>query len=219
VSLELLIFDCDGVLFRSDKANIAFYNEVLRLAGEGPLDVPAEAACHALSSAQLFEKYYGDRPEMLERLRATAKALDYGPFYPMMLPHARLHGILQRLRRRYLTALATNRGQTVRGVIEYFALQPLFDLAVGVLDVARPKPHPDMLLKCVEHFGLSPEAALYVGDQPGDAASARAAGVRFVGLGNGVPDVDHRIDDLDELEPLLVCIAAEPLSRSRSSDR
>jgi HAD superfamily hydrolase (TIGR01509 family) len=208
VSLELVIFDCDGVLFRSEKANVAFYNEVLRLAGEAPLDSPGEAACHALSSAQLFEKYYGDRPETLALLRATAKALDYGPFYPMMEPRTGLHEILAELRRCYRTAMATNRGQTVRGVIAHFALEPLFDLAVGVLDVERPKPHPDMLLKCVDQFGIAPAAAVYVGDQPGDAACARAAGTRFIAVGAAIPDAEHRIEELDELAPLL---AAWPL--------
>ena len=203
MAVELVIFDCDGVLFRSENANIAFYNEVLRLAGEPPLDFDGEAACHALSSAQLFEKYYLDRPELLARLRETAKALDYGPFYGLMEPREQLHETLQRLRRNYRLAMATNRGQTVRGVLEHFALTPLFDLALGVLDVERPKPHPDMLLRCVEHFAVDPCSAVYVGDQPGDAASAAAAGIRFVAVGPGVRYAEHRIEGLDELEPLL----------------
>jgi HAD superfamily hydrolase (TIGR01509 family) len=207
VAVELVIFDCDGVLFRSENANVAFYNEVLRLAGEPPLDFDGEAACHALSSAQLFEKYYRDRPELLARLRETAKALDYGPFYALMEPQERLHEILQRLKVSYRLAMATNRGQTVRGVLERFALAPLFDLALGVLDVERPKPHPDMLVRCVEHFAVAPRSAVYVGDQPGDAASAAAAGMRFVAFGGAVREAEHRIESLDELEPLLALLS------------
>jgi HAD superfamily hydrolase (TIGR01509 family) len=203
VPVELVIFDCDGVLFRSEQANVAFYNEVLRIAGEPPLDDGGEVACHALSSAQLFEKYYGHRPELLARLRATAKNLNYGPFYPLMQPREGMREILEELRRCYKTAMATNRGQTVRGVLDYFQLTPLFDVAVGVLDVERPKPHPDMLLKCVEHFGLPPAAAVYVGDQPGDAASAIAAGTGFVCLGEAVVEAEHRISELAELLPLI----------------
>jgi HAD superfamily hydrolase (TIGR01509 family) len=203
VAVELVIFDCDGVLFQSEKANVEFYNEVLRLAGEPPLDFDGEVACHALSSAQLFEKYYRDRPALLAHLRETAKALDYGPFYPLMEPRERLHETLATLRRRYRLAMATNRGQTVRGVLEYFRLAPLFELALGVLDVERPKPHPDMLLRCVEHFALTPDRAVYVGDQPGDAASAAAARVHFIAMGTAVADAEHRIETLDELEPLL----------------
>ena len=34
MGLMLVIFDCDGVLFRSEQANVAFYNEVLRQVGQ-----------------------------------------------------------------------------------------------------------------------------------------------------------------------------------------
>ena len=204
--ITVVVFDCDGVLFRSEQANVAFYNEVLRLVGEPPLDDWAEVACHALSSAQLFEKYYGDRPALLARLRETAKSLDYGPFYPLMEPREGLHEVLRSLRRRYKTAMATNRGMTVQGVLAHFGLAALFDLAVGVLDVPRPKPHPDMLLKCIRHFGAPANEAVYVGDQPIDAASAHAAGMGFVAMGHVVADVRHRIAELAELEALLATL-------------
>ena len=96
--VRLVMFDCDGVLFTSDAANVAFYNEVLRLVGEPPLDDDGEVACHALASAQLFEKHYGDRPELLARIKETAHSLDYGPFYELMEPRTGLHEVLAKLR-------------------------------------------------------------------------------------------------------------------------
>jgi phosphoglycolate phosphatase len=201
--IELVIFDCDGVLFRSERANIAFYNEVLRLAGEPPLDDWGLAACHALSSAQLFERYFGDRPEQLARLRRIAQEIDYAPFYPMMEPYENLREVLGNVRRSYRTAMATNRGKTTRGVLDYFELWPFFELAVGVADVARPKPHPDMLIKCLEHFALGPEQAVYVGDQISDAEAARAAGLRFVAIGSVDANCDARIEAINDLEPAL----------------
>ena len=201
--IELVIFDCDGVLFSSEPANIAFYNEVLRRVGEPPLADAAEAACHALASAQLFEKYYGGQPDLLARLRETAHAVDYGPYYDLMQPRDGLHELLARLRRRYRTAMATNRGKTTRGVVERFALEPLLDFVIGVLEVERPKPHPDMLLRCAEHFGLSPDRAVYVGDQANDARSAGAAGMHFIAMGTSAGEVEHRVSRLDELPALL----------------
>jgi len=203
VTVRLVIFDCDGVLFESEHANVAFYNEVLRSMGEPPLRDDSEAACHALSSAQLFEKYYADRPELAQRLQQASRETSYEPFYSLMQPREQLVEFLVRLRSRYSTAMATNRGKTTKGVLAHFGLTPLFDLAVGVLDVANPKPHPDMLLKCLAHFELSPDAAIYVGDQAGDAAAAAAAGMRFVAFGKTLERAEHRIAALEELEPLL----------------
>ena len=206
MSVALVIFDCDGVLFHSERANIAFYNAVLRGVGEPPLADEAEIAAHALASSDLYQNYFGDRPEVLERVRAASRALDYGPFYPLMQPRDRLHEILTGLRTSYRTAMATNRGKTVHGVLRHFSLESLFDLAVGALDVERPKPHPDMLLYCLEHLGVDRDRAVYVGDQGSDAASARAAGLRFIGMGPAAVESRYRIERLDELEPLLVSL-------------
>jgi phosphoglycolate phosphatase len=203
MAVRLVIFDCDGVLFHSEAANVAFYNAVRRAVGEPPLDDVGEAACHALASAALFQKQYGDRPELLAQVRQAADAIDYAPFFGLMTPTEGLYDVLGRLKRRYRTAMATNRGKTVRGVLAHFELETLFDLAVGVYDVDRPKPHPDMLLKCLDVLDVPADEAVYVGDQPSDAASAAAAGICFVAMGPAAAEAPHRIAALAELEVLL----------------
>ena len=200
---RLVIFDCDGVLFRSEAANVAFYNEVLRRLGEPVMDVHVETACHALASTQLFEHLFAGRPELLERARVTAQSLDYGPYYDLMTPQDDLYDVLETLRSRYRIAMATNRGTTAAEVVRRFRLHRYIELTVGVLDVPRPKPHPDMLERCVAYFGLAPEEALYVGDQQIDADAAAAAGLAFVAVGSSVESAVHRIDALSELVELL----------------
>jgi len=180
---RLVIFDCDGVLFDSEPANLAFYREVLRAAEAPPMPESAEAAYHSLASAQLFQKLFGDRPELLARVQAVARSTDYAPYFPLMQPKPLLRETLAELRTKYSTAMATNRGQTTQGVIDFFDLRRLFDLAVGVLDVAKPKPHPDMLLRCIDHFDVAAHDAVYVGDQPTDLEAAEAAGIPFIGMG------------------------------------
>jgi len=200
---RLVIFDCDGVLFRSEAANVAFYNEVMRLLGEPAMDVRGEAASHALASAQLFESLFFDRPELFERARSIAQSLDYGPYYALMTPRPGLYEVLATIRERYRVAMATNRGKTASEVVRRFSLDPYIELTVGVLDAARPKPHPDMLERCVSHFGLSPGDAIYVGDQQIDADAASAAGLTFVAIGETVRSADHRIVELRELLQIL----------------
>jgi HAD superfamily hydrolase (TIGR01549 family) len=203
VAKRLVIFDCDGVLFRSERANVAFYNEVLRRLGEPAMDVPGEAACHALASSQLFESLFEDRPELAFRARSIAQALDYGPYYALMSPQRDLYEVLASLRGDYRLAMATNRGRTAAEVVRRFALDRYIELTVGVLDVVRPKPHPDMLERCLGHFGFEPEAALYVGDQQIDADAAFAAGVSFVAVGATVKFSANRIDSLGDLLRLI----------------
>jgi len=204
--VRLVIFDCDGVMFSSENANIAFYNEVLRLAEEPALTDTAELACHALSSAQLFEKYYGHKPALLAKIRAVAGSIDYGPFFPLMEPRPELRDVLAELGSRYHVAMATNRGKTVHEVLDRFDLRAFFDYAIGVLDVEHPKPSPDMLLKCAEYFSVPPSESVYVGDQHTDEAAAQAAGMPFVGIGAVSSQSQRSIETLLELPALIAAL-------------
>jgi beta-phosphoglucomutase-like phosphatase (HAD superfamily) len=55
VAIKAVIFDCDGVLFHSEKANVEFYKAVLDNAGLPPLPTDSDMSYHALASVQLFE--------------------------------------------------------------------------------------------------------------------------------------------------------------------
>jgi phosphoglycolate phosphatase len=203
MTIRAVIFDCDGVLFRSGEANVGFYNEVLRRLGEPDLDPTGSAAAQTFSSSQLFETLFANRPEVAARARAVAQETDYAPFYELMTPSEALYEVLASLRRDRRVAMATNRGKTTTGVVERFGLSPYLEFAVGVLDVERPKPYPDMLQLCVQRFGISPTEAVYVGDQPIDAQAARSAGLHFVAMGREVVDAEHSIARLSDLRGLL----------------
>jgi phosphoglycolate phosphatase len=178
-----VIFDCDGVLFNSWKANVAFYDAVLAAIGRPPLDEVTRRLCHTLSSPQLYARLFPGDPSMQRRIAAAARATDYGPFYALMEPVDALEETLRRLATHCPLALATNRGTTVSGVVERFGLAPFFPIRFGILDVARPKPAPDLLLACLERAGVEAAAAVYVGDTELDRDAAGAAGVAYIGVG------------------------------------
>lgn len=200
--LSLVIFDCDGVLFDSAPANVAYYNAVLERMGRPALGAEWGRRAHFLSSYQLYDAMFGAESELAEAARLAAKDVDYGPFFRLMRPMPDLERVLTLLKQHYRLAMATNRGGTVLGVVREFGLDRFIELAVGALDVARPKPHPDMIKKCLEHFRVQPLAAAYVGDSETDHQAALAAGVHFIGVGGATP-AEHRVSDLHELPALL----------------
>jgi HAD superfamily hydrolase (TIGR01509 family) len=55
--------------------------------------------------------------------------------------------------------------------------------------VANPKPHPEPLLKVLDHYGLEPGEALFVGDGEVDMLSARDAGVPFIAYKSYLPSL------------------------------
>jgi len=202
-ALRLAIFDCDGVLFDSWKANVAFYNTVLTACGRPTLDEETLHLCHTLSSPQLYAHLFPDDVPMQRRIAEIARATDYAPFYGLMEPVAELEATLAHLSRHCPLALATNRGTTVNGVLERFGLEAYFPIRFGILDVARPKPAPDMLLACLERARVDADAAVYVGDTELDREAARAAGIAYIGVGPA-SGAELRITGIRELPALLL---------------
>lgn len=198
---RLVILDCDGVLFDSSAANVAFYNAILERMDRPPLDAEGEVLAHWMGSPQLIAKLFADDPAAHRAARALARDLDYTPYLYLMQPVPELAETLRWIRERSATALATNRGSTVPQLLEHFGLGAHFDLVVGTHHVARPKPAPDMLLHCLEHFALEPPDAVFVGDSPTDRDAAHAAGMDFIAVGTLAHE--RRVQRLADLRVLL----------------
>jgi phosphoglycolate phosphatase len=207
--LSLVILDCDGVLFDSFEANVHFYDSILVQMGQAPLDARGRELAHRLATPQLFGHLFAAEPELLARSLQIAKRTDYTPSLLLMQPVPELAETLEWIGQRYRTALATNRGRTIPDLLRHFGLGKYFELVVGIEDVARPKPAPDMLVRCIEHFATTPARAIYVGDSPTDLEAARAAGTRFVAIGDAV-DHETRLGSLAELRGFLEASGATP---------
>ncbi len=175
-----VIYDCDGVLFESRQANLAYYNRVQQHFGEPPvLPEQTERAhlCHTAASPRVFELLLG--PERVEAALSFAATVDYRQFIPYMNPEPGMVETLAVLARVLPLAVATNRGVSMPEILSHFNLANYFKVVVTSRDVARPKPHPDMLVLAAEQLGYAPEELLFVGDSELDRDAAAAAGVCF----------------------------------------
>ncbi len=184
--LPLLILDCDGVLIRSERANLAYYNHLFRAFGlpeVGGDDRERVRKLHTLSTPQVIDTFFP--PELRQRARELARRVDYTRFVPLLEAEPGWHEVLTERQGFERVAVATNRGRSARAVLDAVGLLPLVDRVVTVEEVARPKPHPDLLHRCLEVFGVPPARSAYVGDSDLDRRAAAAAGVPFVAYGNG----------------------------------
>lgn len=203
LEIRVVAFDCDGVMFDSAEANRAFYNDIMRRMGK-PEMTPAQFAythMHAVqdSIAHLF-------PDPAERAQAHAcrMRINYERFIPIMRMAPYLKPLLQNLRRRYKTAVATNRTDTMPRVMTDHGLEGYFDLVVSAADVRRPKPDPEPLLKILDFFQVSPWEMIYVGDSEVDRQAAAAAGIPLVAYRNRDLAADFHVDDMQALGALLL---------------
>lgn len=191
--LKLVAFDCDGVLFDSRGANIAFYNSILKHFGLPPMGPEAVDYVHSQTFQASVAFLFRDWPR-LEEVFEYCRTLDYRAFIPMMVEEPHLREFLSFLRPRFFTALATNRTTTTLELLRYHRLADQFDLVVSALDVSRPKPHPESFWRILQHFGLSPAEAIYIGDSKVDEEFAKNAGVTLVAYRNPELAADYYLD-------------------------
>ncbi len=89
--------------------------------------------------------------------------------------------MLERLALRFHFALFTGRERwEAEFTLSKFAPGIRFDPIVGMEDVQFEKPHPEGLLKILEH--LKPSETFYVGDVMDDCLAAQAALIPFIGV-------------------------------------
>ncbi len=201
-AIRVVAFDCDGVLFNTDRANKAYYNAVLRHAGKPEMTAEQFAFVHMHTVAESMRYLFPDAGER-EAGEGFRRQMDYRPFVREMEMEPGLIPLLARIRPRCKTAIATNRTDTMDAVMRVHGLTGHFDLVVCARDVVHPKPHPEPLLKILGHFQSDPRQALYVGDSEVDAQAAEGAGVFFVAYQNAALPADYHIRRLEELEAIL----------------
>ena len=158
-----LVFDCDGVLFESRRANLAYYNTILKLLGEPAVsedDHVRAHLCHTAASPQVFAGLLGQH--RVDHALKIAEAVDYREFIPCMDPEPGLQESLSELVKCYPLAIATNRGFSMPQILEHFELVNYFTTVVTSRDVSRPKPFPDMLIETAKRMKPSVDAMLFI---------------------------------------------------------
>ena len=200
-----IIFDCDGVMFESKQANLAYYNRIFAKFSYPPVLLEQQQRahiCHTASSPNVLAALMSEAD--LQPALSYAATLDYREFIPFMQPEPNLQEVLEKLSAKYPLAIATNRGSSIEPILAHFGLDNYFSVVVTSRDVAKPKPAPDMLLLAAGRLQLSPEACLFIGDSELDQQAAFDARVRFLGYGGLAAGEVALQNHLQLLEYLLI---------------
>ena len=199
---KVVIFDCDGVMFDSKKANKNFYNHILSHFGLPPMTEGQVEYVHMHTVIESLRFLFKDTPYFEDALRYR-EVMDYRPFIKDMVMEDGLVELLEMLRPRYGLAVATNRSNTIGEVLKTFKIDHFFDIVISSLDVKNPKPHPESLIKILNFFNISAENAYYVGDSPVDSQTAYAARVNFIAYKRKDLRAHFMIDHLMEIINIL----------------
>jgi HAD superfamily hydrolase (TIGR01509 family) len=210
--IDCVIYDCDGVLFDSLAANRMLYDHIALSSERGPLTEEELVYCHMHTVAESIHRLFEKDPEAEARaLKFWNEQINFMDFIPYLVMEPHLLETLSALRERgVMTAISTNRTTSMPYIIKRFGLGPCFDMVVTALDVARPKPHPESVIRIIGALGVRTEATLYVGDSEIDLDTARSAGVRFVAYKNRAISTGIVIDDHREILKFLGIAGSPP---------
>ena len=195
---QVVIFDCDGVMFDSRQANINFYNHMLAHFDLAPLREEQVAFVH-MHTADESVRHIFQGTLHVDQALAYRLEMDYTPFIKDMVMEANLIELLELLKPNCGLAVATNRSNTIDEVLSWNGLSRYFDLVVSSLDVKNPKPHPESLLKILHFFDVRPDETFYVGDSSVDLETARAAQVPFIAYKNRGLHADYHVNHMMDI--------------------
>lgn len=201
--IKVVVFDCDGVLFDSEGANTAYYNQILERFGRQPMTPEQVSYAHMHAADQVMAYLFPDS-RLLQKANTVRGEVGYLPFIKHMRIEPHLKEVLGMLRPKYKTAIATNRTNTMPYVLREHGLEGQFDHVVTAMNVSRPKPDPEMLLNILTFFDIGSEEAVYIGDSELDEQAASAAGIPFIAYKNSKLKATNHIDSFKDLAALLL---------------
>ena len=202
MSFDLVIFDCDGVIFDSRRANEAFYNQIRRRFGLPEMTPSQIDYVHMATTRESVEHIIPEGP-LREQAFEYCRNLDYEPFNRLLAMEPDLVELLTFLRPERKTAVCTNRGTSIGPLLSAFGLASHFDAVVSCLDVKHPKPDPEPVLLILDRLESEAGRTLYVGDAVTDARAAKGAGVVFAAFRNTGLEADYHITDLGEIKRIV----------------
>jgi len=177
-----VVFDLDGTLLDSLDGIVETFCMVMKKKG---LPCPADRVTSLIREGknlpQLYRAVLSPGPgELVDELVSA-----YIPLYEKNFPGgaALYDGVVPMLEslagKGNTMALATSKRSKVAGIaLHYFGIENYFDYVCGFEDVARHKPHPDILIRIMDELDWDPGETLMVGDTTADIHAGKAAGIR-----------------------------------------
>jgi|TARA_A100001391_G_scaffold133631_1_gene92589 HAD superfamily hydrolase (TIGR01509 family) len=200
--LDLVIFDCDGVLIDSEPIASRTLARSLSAAG---LSMTAEEALRTFTGkSEADMRYYFKAAGIcgIDSLFSNWHADVYAAFAAELRAMAGIEPLLRALD--VPKCVASN--STLVRLKKSLGLLDLWDIfAPHIFSaemVARPKPAPDLVLHCLAAFDARPERSIMIDDSHHGIQAASAAGVKAIGF------VDPNDPRPDRREVLLAAGAA-----------
>ena len=205
---QAIIFDMDGTLMNNNpyhfKAWQAFYKKYNRSISLE--DYKTEISGH--TSVEIFQTFFGKvmTPEEITT-HANEKNLLYRELYkPYIKPIDGLLPLLEEVKAAGIPINIATSGSpaNVRFMFEHIPIAPYFQHVIDASEVIHGKPDPEIFLKAAQYAAADPKKCIAFEDSLAGVASAKAAGMKVIGIttmetAEDLKDTDAVIGDYTEV--------------------
>jgi len=180
------IFDLDGTLVDSARLHHVSWQQLCRELGLPEMTREAFFACFGQANRDIIPNLLG-RPLTADEIEAHSQRKEaiYREVAVRELALFRgARALIEGLRADgwKLAIGSSTPCANLASLVPALGLDGLLDAAVGMEDVTRHKPAPDVFLECARRVGVAPERCLVFEDAPAGVAAALAGGMAVVAV-------------------------------------
>jgi HAD superfamily hydrolase (TIGR01509 family) len=184
--VELIIFDCDGVLIDSELIACAAEANALTEIGyeitlEGVIERFAgmpDKAMYAKIEAELGHKLPDD-------FRDRVKQKVFEQYRTTLQPIRGVKDVLSSIKSKKCVASSSSPSKLALGLVETGLFEILYPYVFSTTLVERGKPHPDLFLYAANAMNVAAANCIVVEDSVAGVTAAKAAGMRSIGFIGG----------------------------------
>jgi len=210
-----VLFDVDGTLVDTNYLHVLAWWAAFRDAGHDVSMTDIHRSI-GMGSDTLVEHLLGGPDEHA----ATAHTHHYAPYLDQLRPFPKAAEVLRAVKELGLeVVLATSASEDeVASLTKAIDADDAIDEVTSSADAQTSKPAPDILQVALDRSGLSPAAAVMVGDTVWDVEAARKAGLDCVALLSGGISQSELTEAgavavYDDVAALLADLEASPIGR------
>jgi HAD superfamily hydrolase (TIGR01509 family) len=191
-AIQLVIFDCDGVLVDSETVANQQFAIALQALGLEYTFEKTVASFMGRSLKSAFAQIEQELGKALPSGFAAKLDLDtFAAFEQSLQPVNGIHAALAIIQTQYKTCVASSGDfKKMNVTLKKCALENLFTGRIfSAVEVKNGKPAPDLFLYAAQKMGVAPEQCVVIEDSPFGVQAAKAAGMRVLGYCAMTPEL------------------------------
>lgn len=183
-AIAAVVFDMDGVLINSHPAHHGAWREFFRSLGTSISNEELSFILDGRTRTEILRHFLGNLPESELQHYGRRKDEIFRSMEWQIEPVAGVIYFLEELHRCGIASAVATSASEIRtlSTIERLGLAEYFAAVITASDVQQGKPDPMVFNLACQRIGVSPEKALAFDDAPAGIESAKAAGMRCIGV-------------------------------------